>query len=231
LVCEEKTCAMVWFSKRRSPQSMKRLYDWMHRYYGLFERGLDPIFDEVVLAKITTLGNTAAMTAVDYACGSGMWTLKIAPHFRTVIGRDQSVGMLSRAKRRAREKGVAVTFREGNILAVDEAEASVDWAFVAFALHLFSKEAEIQILKSLLRVARQGVMIVDHGRKWDVVSAFFEWLEGSYYDQFIRTDFAVVAREIGASAFEETSIGDATVLTFGKSWTPSACERVCRRKP
>ncbi len=211
---------MGWFSRRRSPESMKRLYNRIHRCYGLFERDLDPMLEEVVLVKIATLGNTSAMSAVDYACGSGMWTLKIAPYFHTVIGRDQSVGMLSRAERRARDAGLAVTFREGNILAVDEEEASVDWAFVAFALHLFSTETEIQILKSLLRVARQGVMIVDHSRRWDIGNAFLEWLEGSYYDQFIRTDFAAIAREVGASAFEETSVGDATVLTFGKSWRP-----------
>ncbi len=208
---------MGWFTRRRSQESMKRMYNRIYRYYGYFERGLDPILDEVARAKIPILGNTAVMSAVDYACGSGMWTLKIAPHFHTVVGRDQSVGMLSRAEKRARKAGVAVTFREGNILAVDEHDASVDWAFVSFALHLFPRDMEVRILRSLLRIARRGVMIVDHSRRWDVASAFFEWLEGSHYDKFIRTDFATVAREVGANAFQEESIGDATVLTFEKS--------------
>ncbi len=195
---------------------MKRLYDRIYRYYGLFERGLDPLLDEVVAAKLKTLGDTSAMSALDYACGSGMWTLKIAPYFRSVIGRDQSAGMLSRAEGRARAAGLAVTFRAGNLLEVDEEEASVDWVFVVFALHLFSPETAIRILENLLRVARRGVMVVDHSRTWGIVNAFLEWMEGSYYDQFIRTDFAAVAREIGATTFEEAAIGDATVLTFGK---------------
>lgn len=208
---------MTWFSRRRSPESMRRLYNWLHRYYGLIERNLDPILDAVAEAKLAQLGDTSAMSAVDYACGSGMWTLKIVPNFRTVVGRDQSTGMVSRAEKRAREAGLAVAFREGNILAVDEAEASVDWAFVAFALHLFSPETEIQILRSLLRIARRGVMIIDHSKIWDPANALAEWLEGSYYDQFIRTDFAMVAQRVGASAFEETAVGDATVLIFGKA--------------
>jgi ubiquinone/menaquinone biosynthesis C-methylase UbiE len=201
---------------------MKRLYDWFHRYYGPIERSLECTLDEVVRAKIATLENAREMTALDYACGSGGWTLKIAPHFRCVKGRDQSSGMLSRAQERARQAGCTVAFREGSILEIDDDDCSVDWVFVSFALHLFAPDTVVTILKNLLRVARKGVMIVDHSRKWGFGIAFAEWLEGSYYDQFIRTDFAAVAREIAADHFEEVVIGDAMVLTFGKSSTDAS---------
>jgi ubiquinone/menaquinone biosynthesis C-methylase UbiE len=204
---------------------MRRLYNWLHRYYGAFERGLDPILDEVVQAKVVPLSNTAEMTALDYACGSGMWTLKIAPHFRAVTGRDQSSGMLSRARQRAEQAGLAVTFREGSILDIDEEPNSVDWAFVSFALHLFPPQKEVEVLRSLLRVARQGVMIVDHARAWSLGNAVVEWLEGSYYDRFIRTDFAAIAAEIGASRFEETSFSECAVLTFGKATAAGTAEK------
>ena len=202
--------------RRRSQESMRRLYDWLHRYYGIFERGLDPILDEALAAKVVPLTDTGQMTALDYACGSGMWTLKIAPHFRAVTGRDQSSGMLARARQRAQQAGLAITFREGSLLQIDEAPESFDWVFVSFALHLFPPSTAVDILRSLLRVARQGVMIVDHSRTWTPGNAFVEWLEGSYYDQFLRVDFQAIAREIGASRFEEAGFSECAVLTFGK---------------
>jgi ubiquinone/menaquinone biosynthesis C-methylase UbiE len=208
---------MKLFRPRRSPESMKRLYDWFHRYYGSIERSMEPTLDEVLRIKVASMEDLGTMTALDYACGSGAWTLRLARHFRAVAGRDQSRGMLSRAQERARQLRVAAEFREGSILDIDEEESSVDWAFVSFALHLFPPSTGVEILRNLMRVARQGVMVVDHSRKWALGVAIAEWLEGSHYDQFVRTDFAAVASEVGAHSFEEVTIGDAMVLTFGKA--------------
>lgn len=208
---------MELFQRRRSPASMKRLYNWLHRFYGPISSFLEPTLDEVAKTKIATLKNAGAMTAVDYACGAGGWTFKLAPHFLSVTGRDQATGMLTRARERAQKEGLTVTFQEGSLLEIDEADNSFDWVFVSYALHLFSKDTEIAILKNLLRVARQGVMVIDHSRNWSPGVALAEWLEGSHYDQFIRMDFAAVAQQLGALSFEEVAIGDSMVLTFGSS--------------
>ncbi len=193
---------------------MRWLYNWFHRYYGAIEHHLDAKLDQVVWEKVATLDRIGELTALDYGCGSGLLTLKLVPHFSSVTGRDQSAGMLRRARTRAASLGVDAAFREGSLLTVDEPDRSVDWVFVSFALHLFPPETVTEILANLLRVGRHGVMVVDHSRKSDWATALVERLEGSWYDRFIRMDFEEVARQIGAARFEETEIAECLVLTF-----------------
>jgi ubiquinone/menaquinone biosynthesis C-methylase UbiE len=207
---------MSMFSIRRSPESMKRLYNWFCRFYPRFEKPIGAILDEVVEKKIAVIENIKDMTAVDYACGTGTLTLKLAPLFASVCGIDQSQGMLSRARMRADQAGLNVTFREGNILDIEGAGDSVDFAFISFALHLFPIHQEIEILAKLLHMSRRGVMIIDHSRSWDPVTGALEWLEGGWYDQFIRTDFSSIAKKVGAASFDETAFAECMVLTFMK---------------
>lgn len=195
---------------------MRWLYNWFHRYYGAIEHHLDAKLDRVVRERIATLDGVGEMTALDYGCGSGLLTLKLAPHFSSVTGRDPSSGMLKRARSRVSSLGVDAAFSEGSLLAVDEPDGSVDWVFVSFALHLFSPETATEILGNLLRVSRQGVIVVDHSRKRDWATALVERLEGSWYDRFIRMDFDEAARKAGGARFEETEIAECMVLTFHK---------------
>jgi hypothetical protein len=71
----------------------------------------------------------------------------------------------------------------------------------------------MKILVRLLSVAREGVMIVDHSKKWSPIVALVEWIEGGYYDRFIETDFSSVAKRIGVS-FEERNVGRCSVMIF-----------------
>ncbi len=203
-------------SIRRSPKSMKRLYNWFFRFYPRIENAIGMILDEVVEKKLKTIEGREKMTAVDYACGTGALTLKLAPLFQSVTGVDQSEGMLSRARKRASEEGLRIRFLEKNLLEIDEPGDSVDFTFISFALHLFPVPQQIEILAKLLHMSRRAVMVIDHSRKWDILTAAVEWLEGGYYDRFIRTDFAPIARQIGAASFDETAFDECLVLTFLK---------------
>ena len=193
---------------------MKRLYNRIFRFYGSIEKSLGPKIDEIVRQKIATLPNVSSCTALEYACGSGLLSLKLAPLFKSVTCRDASTGMLSRARERARRAGMNIDFREGDLLAIDEPAKSYDYAFVQFALHLFPPETEKKILKKLCTVARNAVFIVDHNRKWSLAAAVVEWMEGGYYDTFIKQDFSLIAQEIGCAKFEETEIEECMVLSF-----------------
>ncbi len=97
----------------------------------------------------------------------------------------------------------------------DEPPGSYDYVFVSFALHLFSPEKEAAILRSLLRIARIAVVIIDHGMKWEPFTALIEWIEGSCYDKFIGLDFNSIGKQIGA-VVEEKQVYDCTVLIFRK---------------
>jgi ubiquinone/menaquinone biosynthesis C-methylase UbiE len=207
---------MAFLYRRRSPESMKGFYDWFWRYYDRLEPVIGPNLDQAVKSRIASIENAREMSAIDYACGTGLLTVRIAPLFRSVTGIDQSTGMLSRARSRAERAGITADFRQGNLLHVEQASDSSDWVFVSFALHLFPPRIVSEILGNLLRVARRGVIVVDHRPKWSLLDAIAEWFEGSYYDQFIRIDFSAVATEIGAASFEELVLAKCMVLTFGK---------------
>lgn len=208
---------MTIFRRRRCATSMKKFYNWFHRFYNGVERYLDSILDQVLQQKIPELGNTKEQTALDFACGSGLLTLKLVPFFKTVVGKDQSQGMLQRAKKRACQSGVQVQFEEGNLLKIEDQAASVDWVFLSFALHLFEPKVQVQLIENLFRIAIKGVVIIDHSQNWRFRTAVIEWLEGSWYDQFVKMDFESIASQIGAAKFEQCDIAQSTVCIFTKA--------------
>ncbi len=205
---------MSFFYFRRSPHSMKRLYNRIARFYGQIAGLLDQVLDPVVKQRIATLPNISSSTALEYACGTGMLSLKLAPLFKSVLSRDLSSKMLEIAKKRAGNSFTSLHFSEGNILSIDEPENSYDYVFVSFALHLFPLETEKAILQRLYLIARKAVFIIDHDRKWSLLDAIAEWLEGGYYDQFIKFDFKSIAREINCTSFSEEEFTRCRLLMF-----------------
>ncbi len=110
--------------------------------------------------------------------------------------------MLNKAHEKAAETEKNIVFKEGNILNIEEKPRSFDYAFVSFALHLFPEDKIKTILKKLYETASKKVIIIDHTLKWHPFMAFMEWIEGSYYDRFIRLDFRKIADEAGFKNFE-----------------------------
>ncbi len=202
------------FEHRRKLHAMKRLYNWFHNFYGGIEKWLSPTIDEVIKKKILLFPDLSSKTALEYACGSGALSLRLGEIFKSVDGRDLSKGMLERARMRAKEAGIDINFREGNLLKIDEKEKSYDYVFISYALHLLSPENEKITLKKLLSVAKKALIIIDHNKKWNLATAITEWLEGGYYDKFIRLDFKKIAEEIGVSGFEEDEVGECQYMAF-----------------
>lgn len=182
----------------------------------MIEKSLNDSVSKVVNRVIAHIPDIESKTAIEYACGSGLLTLKLAELFSHVEGIDRSAGMLKRAGDRAQDVVQNISFSEGDILSINKNADSYDWAFVSFALHLFSEDHEHEILKSLLNVAREGVMILDHSKKWHPAAAFVEWLEGSHYDVFIKLPFDEIAKTIGAESFKELEISGTSVMVFYK---------------
>jgi len=195
---------------------MQRFYNRLYLFYGIVEKWLDSTFDQAVAECVASIPDVRRKSALEYACGAGLLTFKIAPYFNSVVARDLSEKMLATAKRRIAPGGADIQFREGNLLEIDEAPGTYDWVFVACGLHLFSPGDGTAILSRLLQVAREGVMIVDHVRRWNPVEGLIEWIEGSHYDMFVKTDFRGVAEQIGAKTFEEKQIRKSSVMIFRK---------------
>jgi 2-polyprenyl-3-methyl-5-hydroxy-6-metoxy-1,4-benzoquinol methylase len=49
---------------------------------------------------------TSMMDAADYGCGTGLLTLEIQPHVRSIIGLDSSAGMMEVLNAKIRERGI-----------------------------------------------------------------------------------------------------------------------------
>jgi ubiquinone/menaquinone biosynthesis C-methylase UbiE len=206
---------MTFFEHRRSVDSMKRFYNWFNRFYGGIEKNIGKFIAEIVDKKIALFPGVSSDTALEYCCGTGAMTLEIAKVFKFVDGKDLSKGMLDKAGQRINDAELTnVKFAEGNILNPLEPPKSYDYVLVSFALHLFSPENEKKILENFINIARKAVVIIDHGKKWGLMTAFIEWIEGSFYDKFIKLDFQSIAKDIGAKEFEESEIADSSVMIF-----------------
>jgi len=62
---------------------------------------------EVANAIITAVQPTAEMDALDFGCGTGLLTLFLQPHLRSITGVDSSRGMLDVLAGKVREQGLA----------------------------------------------------------------------------------------------------------------------------
>jgi ubiquinone/menaquinone biosynthesis C-methylase UbiE len=204
------------FTNRRAPESMKRFYNWYNKYYAGMEKTFSPTIGEAIEQQLSKAQNLENKTALEYACGTGFLTTHIAPLFKNVTAKDASTGMLNVAKKRIEEKGFTskVELTEGNVLDITEYDKTYDYVFMSFALHLFSPQDQENILKKMLDIAKEKVIIIDHKKKWEPITAFVEWIEGSYYDKFIKMDFKEIAGRLNVKQFSQDNRKYCVVLTF-----------------
>lgn len=202
------------FAHRRSQFSMKRFYNWFSPYYKNIEKPLFNIIKTGLSTHINKFMKLEDKTALEYGCGTGALTSQISPLFKKIRAKDLSVGMVEQAKKRTKKCCKNIEFLEGDLLNITEKKNSYDYVFISFALHLFPPEKQEVILRHLVNVAREKVIVVDHVRKWNPLSAFVEWMEGSYYDQFVTTDFEKMSIRLGAQYYFEDRQKSCSVLVF-----------------
>jgi ubiquinone/menaquinone biosynthesis C-methylase UbiE len=202
------------FFIRRSPDSFREGYNWFSRFYWLLEKQTIKVLRQVLAEHFPPSPALREKTVIEYGCGSGCLTVELARLFKTAQAKDISEGMLERARRYARKSGVQVEFSQGNLLDITEEDNSYDYIFLSFSLHLFAPTDQERILRELVRVAREKVVIIEHTREWNPLIAVIEWIEGGYYDTFIKTDFSPIAQRIKARNFSEVSCDLYTLLLF-----------------
>ena len=185
----------------RDPASMRRFYDGFHPWYRFVEGGTGRSI-ATALETMDPAGNRfSGDSLLEHCAGSGSLALQATERFASYEGRDQSEGMLGRARSRWVERFGASRkppFRRESVLDFADPADSVDWIAIAFALHLFSPEEERRIIAGSLRSARKGVLVIDHSTAFSPFLSLIEAIEGSWYEAYRRLDFVRLAEELGA---------------------------------
>src|SRR5262245_48615369 len=192
-------------------------YDW-----------LLPLYD--VIAKL--LGTEAAHRqlvdqadiepadhVLDIGCGTGNLTLLVKSiHPRAeVVGLDPDPKALSRARRKAEERGCAVQFDRGFSDELPYAEAAFDCVFSAFMLHHLALDVKEKTLREARRVLRNdgAFYALDFGGTHGIIAHLFR--HAHMADQH---RIPALMREAGFAEVTELAPRD-TILGRVASWRAS----------
>jgi len=202
----------------RKPQDMRRFYDGFHPYYRFVEGNTGRSIARALAAIDPEATRFRDDSVLEHCCGTGSFGLAIAGRCASYRGRDQSEGMLGRARARWKEafgEGAEPPFERESVLDFVDPPNSYDWVMAAFAIHLFPPEDELRLLGRCVEAARKGVVIIDHDLGFSPILSLVEAIEGGWYEYYKKVDFAAWARSSGL-AFGDRDLGGARVMEFSK---------------
>ena len=131
-------------------------YDWLLPLYDVLAKliGSEAAHRQLV----DQAGIEASHHVLDIGCGTGNLTLLIQRlHPRAeVVGLDPDPKALTRARRKAEERGLAVRLDRGFSDELPYADASFDRVFSAFMLHHLPLDVKGKTLREARRVLRSG---------------------------------------------------------------------------
>ena len=134
---------------------VRAMFDRIARVYDLMNRVMTVGMDEKWRSRAADLSAAGAGSrALDVATGTGDLAIELASRGAEVVGVDFSPGMLEIA----RQKAPALTFAEGNALALDFPDGSFDAATVGFGARNFDDLG--RGLAEMARVVRPGGRVV-----------------------------------------------------------------------
>ncbi len=96
-------------------------------------------------------GLSASSRALDLGCGPGSLTLPLARFSGTTIGIDPDAAMIAAARQSAEAAGLAVEWRVGSSLDLDDELKPLDLVTIARAFHWMDREATLKRLDELVR--------------------------------------------------------------------------------
>ena len=131
-------------------------WDRVAGVYDLFADIFNKKTHKALLAAVSSR-ITPYDAVLECACGTGLLTGAIAERCRTLVATDFSANMLKRAKKKY---GALpnVTFRQADILHLDEPDGQFDVVIAANVIHLLDEP--YKALAELDRVCRSGGMII-----------------------------------------------------------------------
>jgi ubiquinone/menaquinone biosynthesis C-methylase UbiE len=202
----------------RKPQDMRRFYDGFHPWYRFVEGNTGRSIAKALAAIDPEGKRFKGDSVLEHCCGTGSLGLQVSTRCASYLGRDQSEGMLDRARERWVEAFGAASpppFERESVLDFADQPNSYDRVMAAFAIHLFPPDDELRLLDRCARAARKSVVIIDHDLGFSPILSLVEAIEGGWYEYYKKVDFAAWARSAGL-AFSDRDLGGARVMEFSK---------------
>ena len=151
---------------------------WMTGDYDAFSRYMEKDAEQF----FRRLGIARGTRLLDVGCGAGQLALIAARAGAQVTGCDISTNWLEKARARAAEEGIAVTFEEGDAESLPYQDGQFD-AVVSLIGAMFAPRPEL-VVAELTRVCRPGGIV-----------AMANWTPGGFVGQMFKT----IAKHIAPS--------------------------------
>ncbi|KAM3915997.1 uncharacterized protein RB166_015365 [Leptodactylus fuscus] len=154
-------------------------------FSSVYQKYMIPVSNEIMnlvlsYVKDKTSGQPLEM-AVDVGCGTGRYTLPLAPHFKKVLGIDHSESQINLAKQNTLANNVSYMVAPAEKLPLED--ASVDLVTAALAAHWFTVD---KFASEAVRVLKTKGCFAAH--------AFYPVTELEYKD--LSHDLNVVMSEV-----------------------------------
>lgn len=148
--------------------------------------------------------------ALDFGCGTGLVTMELAPHLKSITGVDSSQGMIDRlnakieASKTENIKGIRLDLEKGEL-------PESRFRLITSAMTLHHIPEIVPLLCSLKGLLNPGGM---------VALADLETEDGSFHEEktgvfHLGFSHKEMADMLTAAGFEEVSVGTATTVTKG----------------
>jgi len=207
----------------------QRFYDRLSRVYNLLADRGEHASREAGLALLAAHPGEAVL---EIGCGTGHALVVLARAVGPaghVVGIDLSAGMLTVARRRVAEAGVAdrVALDLGDARALPYADAAFAAAFLSFTLEIFAPPGLGRVLAEIRRVLRPGgrlgVVSLDGAGGPGTVVELYRWLH-RHFPHFVDCQPIDVRGHLAAAGFavqatRELSIWGLPVLAAVASQT------------
>lgn len=184
-------------------------FDWLTRLYDPVIRWTmrEDLFKRRLVEQV---GLQPGHRVLDLGCGTATLTilLKQRQPQSTVVGLDGDPVVLARARNKAAEAGVDISFDEGMAYQLPYPDRSFDRVVASLLLHHLTSDNKRRALAETFRVLKPGgqLHIADFGRPHTFlmacVSLVVRWLEEAY--EHVKGMVPGLIREAGFAHVEET---------------------------
>jgi len=158
----------------------------------------------------------AGEECLDVCTGTGGVALALAARGANVVGLDLAPGMLARAERKARARGLGdrARFLHMDARSIAFPDASFDLVTCCMALHEMAETERGTVLAEIVRVSRARVLVAEYrvpsqglsARLFSVRHAF-EYFESDDFPAFVRRDVSDRLAAAGLSIDDVADVG------------------------